>query len=210
MTTTAISPASSSLLAELSQSDTSCEMMIGIGLVKDSEAVYFEYTGSDGDSVALTLPSGKPLTRIAGVTVTGISIAEGIGEFESTKLNVFLTTVQGRTMLLTSGLTTWWSRCVLTGLMGLLASGMAEEPIQLDTWKGNQGKYKPCFAAIRCKGQKITHQEMYDALKEAKADGDNVKLESICRDAALVLEGVLKIDEPTMVQVNEIINEGDF
>ena len=207
MTTTAISPASSSLLAELSQSDTSCEMMIGIGLVKDSEAVYFEYTGSDGDSVALTLPSGKPLTRIAGVTVTGISIAEGIGEFESTKLNVFLTTVQGRTMLLTSGLTTWWSRCVLTGLMGLLASGMAEEPIQLDTWKGNQGKYKPCFAAIRVRGQKVASNEMYEALKEAKADKDDEKMEAICKDAALILQVAFKIEEP---EVAEVTNEEEF
>ncbi len=209
MTTTSIDR-KSELLAELSKSDTSCEMMIGIGLVKDSDAVFFEYLGNDGESRALRTPNDKPLTRIGGVTLRGVSIAESIGEYESTKLNLRLVTPQGYELLMTSGLTTWWSRCVLTGLMGLLASGLHTEEITIDTWKGNQGKYKPCFAAIRCKGQKITHQEMYDALKEAKSDGDNVKLESICRDAALVLEGVLKIDEPTMVQVNEIINEGDF
>ena len=95
------------------------EMMIGIGLVKDSEAVFFQYLGDDRVPQALMMPSGKPVTRMEGITLTGISIAEGIGEFNSTKLNVFFNTGRGVTIMLTSGLATIWSQCVLTGLIAL-------------------------------------------------------------------------------------------
>ena len=79
-------------------------MMIGVGLVKDSEAVFFQYLGEEQTPSALMMPSGKPLTRLANVTLAGIDIAEDIGEFKSTKLNLFLQSVQGRVVMLTSGL----------------------------------------------------------------------------------------------------------
>ena len=79
------------------------QMMIGVGLVKDSDAVFFQYVGEDASPRALTLPSnGKPLTRMPNVRLAGIDVADDIGEFKSTKLNLFLETTAGRTIMLTS------------------------------------------------------------------------------------------------------------
>ena len=93
-------------------------MMIGIGLVKDSEAVFFQYLGDEQTPSALMMPSGRPLTRLANVTLAGIDVADDIGEFKSTKLNLFLQSSPGRVVMLTSGLTTIWSQCVLNALWG--------------------------------------------------------------------------------------------
>ena len=101
---------------------TDVSMMIGIGLVKDSEAVFFQYLGEEQTPSALMMPSGRPLTRLANVTLAGIDVADDIGEFKSTKLNLFLQSSQGRVVMLTSGLTTIWSQCVLNALMGLYQS----------------------------------------------------------------------------------------
>ena len=98
MTTTAITPFpllnSSEEFAGGQQSTV--DMMIGVGLVKDSEAVFFQYTGEDANSAALMLPSGKPLTRLANVKLAGIDIAKDVGEFNSTKLNLYLESSQGQ------------------------------------------------------------------------------------------------------------------
>ena len=149
----------SDLIAGGQQSDVS--MMIGVGVNKDSDAVFFMYRGDDQEPVALTIPtSGKPLTRLGNVKVTGINIAEDVGSFKSTKLNLFLTTNTGTVILVTSGLTTLWSQCVLTGLMGAFNTGNLEFALTLDTWKGNS-KMKPCFAAIRSGDLKMTYQLIY-------------------------------------------------
>ena len=155
VTQTAISPIppGHDLVAGGQQSDVN--MMIGVGVNKDSDAVFFMYRGDDQEPVALTIPtSGKPLTRLGNVKVTGINIAEDIGTFKSTKLNLFLTTNSGTVILVTSGLTTIWSQCVLTGLMGAFETGNLELALTLDTWKGTS-KMKPCFAAIRSGNLKI-------------------------------------------------------
>ena len=144
--TTETTDIASSIVAEFAggqQGDV--QMMIGVGLVKDSDAVFFQYVGEEQAPRALTLPtSGKPLTRLQNVTLSGISIARDIGEFKSTKLNLFLTTSQGRTLMLTSGLTTIWSQCVITSLMGLYSSYNINEAFTLDSWKGNS-KMRPCW-----------------------------------------------------------------
>ena len=150
MTTSAISTdVASSIVAELGGSTSDVEMMIGIGLVKDSDAVFFQYLGDEQTPQALVMPSGKPCTRMANVRLTGASIAEDVGEFKSTKLNLFLETSAGRTLMLTSGLQTIWSQCVITSLMGLFNSYNLDQPFVLDSWKGTS-KMRPCFAAIRC------------------------------------------------------------
>ena len=128
------------------------------------------------------MPSGRPLTRLANVTLAGIDIADDIGEFKSTKLNLFLQSSQGRVVMLTSGLTTIWSQCVLNGLMGLYHSYDLNTPMQLDSWKGTS-KMRPCFAAIRCEGAKVSDQELYEMLTEARGDRDTVKVEQLCRNA---------------------------
>ena len=48
-------------------------MMIGVGVVKDSDAVFFQYVGGEEmPPQALTMPSsGRPLTRLANVRLDG-------------------------------------------------------------------------------------------------------------------------------------------
>ena len=197
-----------SLIAELvSEAASDIDMMIGVGLVKDSDAVFFQYIG-DKDTQALMLPSGKPLTRLQNVKLTGITIAEDIGEFNSTKINLYLTTNQGRTVMLTSGLTTIWTQCVLTGLIGAFESGNLEFALTLDSWKGSS-KMKPCFAAIRSGQLKQTSNTMYEALSEARADRDYKKTEAICRDAVAVLAQAVGYEAPVPTDV-KVEQETEF
>ena len=203
MTNSAITPVdNSALLAEFSGgSNSDVSMMIGIGLVKDSEAVFFQYLGDEQTPSALMMPSGRPLTRLANVTLAGIDVADDIGEFKSTKLNLFLQSSQGRVVMLTSGLTTIWSQCVLNGLMGLYHSYDLNTPMQLDSWKGTS-KMRPCFAAIRCEGAKVSDQELYEMLTEARGDRDTVKVEQLCRMAVKTLREGLGVVEPVDVKVD--------
>ena len=191
VSTASMTDATAALVAEVGGSSSNqVDIMIGIGLVKDSEAVFFQYVGEDGNSQALVRDNGKPVTRIAPVRVVGVSVADGIGEFNSTKLNLFVETQSGRTVLLTSGLSTIWSQCVLTGLMGMFADGTLDALVAIDTWKGNS-KMRPCFAAIRNNGVKQTSQELYDTLAEARSDRDKSRVEAIMRDAVAVLSETL-------------------
>jgi len=192
----------SDLVAGGQQSDVN--MMLGVGINKDSDAVFFMYRGDDQEPVALTLPtSGKPLTRLGNVKVTGINIAEDIGTFKSTKLNLFLTTSSGTVILVTSGLTTLWSQCVLTGLMGAFETGNLEFALTLDTWKGTS-KMKPCFAAIRSGDLKMSDTDLYELLKEARADQDKEKVETILRDSVSILSHAVSPSEEQTLTVEEI------
>ena len=183
---------------------TEYNMMLGVGINKDSDAVFFVYRGDDQEPVALTLPtSGKPLTRLGNVKVTGINIAEDIGTFNSTKLNLFLTTNKGVVILVTSGLTTLWSQCVLTGLMGAFETGNLEFALTLDTWKGTS-KMKPCFAAIRSGDLKMSDTDLYEQLKEARADRDKEKVETILRDSVSILSHAISPYEEQALTVEEI------
>jgi len=181
------------------------EMMIGVGLAKDTEAVFFQYLG-DGQEQAIMLPSGKPLTQLKAVQFTGISIAEDIGEFNSVKLNVFLTTNQGRTALITSGLTTMWSQCVLTGLMAVFNQTQLPATITLDSWYGTS-RNRPAFAAIRFNNQKMSDNDIYEQLKDSRYDGDKTRVEAICRDCVSILAHALGTDQPIeQVEVSELQN----
>jgi len=167
-------------------------MMIGVGVVKDSEAVFFQYVGDDQTS-ALVQPSGKPVTRIGNVQLTGLSIADDVyaeAGFKGDKLNVFVTTQQGRTVMLTSGLTTIWSQCLITSLQGLAEEGGLDHIIAIDTWKGNS-KMKPCFAAVRDGARKVSSNELYQALADARSDRDREKTEKLMRDAIEVINAGL-------------------
>ena len=182
------------------------QMMIGVGIVKDSDAVFFQYVGDEQAPRALTLPtSGKPLTRLQNVTLSGLSVARDIGEFKSTKLNLFLTTNQGRTLMLTSGLTTIWSQCVITSLMGLFNSYNIDQPFTLDSWKGNS-KMRPCFAAVRQEGVKVSDQMMYDQLRDYRADRATDKLVAAMEDAIAILNQAVgggPVDEAIVTDVTE-------
>ena len=210
--TTVTPDVASSIVAELGgQTASSVELMIGVGLVKDSDAVFFQYLGEEQTPRALTLPSGKPCTRMANVRLSGINVAEEVGEFNSTKMNLFLTTTAGREIMLTSGLTTIWSQCVITSLMGLFNSYNVDEPFTLDTWKGTS-KMRPCFAAVRQGGIKVTDNMMYNQLRDLRADGAKDKVVAVMRDAIDILNQTVtggNVDE-AIVTVEETVKENDF
>lgn len=181
------------LVAELGgQASQSVDFMIGVGLVKDSDAVFFQYQG-DEQKTALMEPSGKPCTRIGQVFLTGLTIIDNVYEdagFSGSKLNVFLETQTGKTLMLTSGLATIWSQCLMTCLMGLYESSGLDHLISIDTWKGTS-KMRPCFAAVRDGAVKVTHNETYQALADARSDKDKLKTDAIMRDAVEVINSVL-------------------
>jgi len=201
----------SEFITELMSTEPTVDMMIGIGLVKDTDAVFFQYLGEEQQPAALMLPSGKPCTRLPHVTLTGIDIAEEVGQFKSTKLNLFVTSSGGRTVMLTSGLNTLWSQCVLTGLLAVFNEYGLTKPLTIDSWKG-KASMRPCFAAIRQDNVKMSDQAMYDALVDARADRDQLRIERIQRDAVAVLKEALGI-EPAAVEVeaaDEPLVKGDF
>lgn len=203
MTNLAVRTDNTALINEFAGGTSSdVSMMIGIGLVKDSEGVFFQYLGDEQQPSALMLPSGKPLTRMANVRLAGIDIAEDVGEFKSTKLNLILETTSGSRVMLTSGLATIWSQCVLTSLMGLYNSYSTDEFFQLDSWKGTS-KLKPCFAAIRVKGNKISDQETYDLLRDARSDRDNALVQQLCRNAVTQLQAAIGVEPVVVEQATE-------
>ena len=209
MTTATLSTDNSAVLAEFAGGQTTdVAMMIGIGLVKDSEAVFFQYLGEEQQPSALMMPSGKPLTRLSNIKLAGIDIAEGVGEFKSTKLNLFLESNQGRIIMLTSGLTTIWSQCVITALMGMFNSYDLQTPFVLDSWKGNS-KMRPCFAAVRIGQNKVSDQMLYDQLADARSDRDKVKQEQIMRDSIEILNHAVK-PQATEITVVTTTEEGEF
>jgi hypothetical protein len=185
MTNTLAPVSVASIVAEFGAEDQqSADIMLGIGLQKDSEAVFFRYEGDDKIN-ALVHPSGKPVTRIGNVYLTGLTIANDIYKdagFSGDKLNVHLETQNGTTVMLTAGLTTIWSQCIVTSLQGLADEDCLTHLISIDTWKGNS-KMKPCFAAVRDGQRKISSNVMYQALADARADRDKAKAEALIRDA---------------------------
>lgn len=205
MTIAPIAPtnATSALVADFAGGATSdVEMMIGIGLVKDSDAVFFQYLGDDAEPAALMLQSGKPLTRLSNVVLTGLSVADDIGEFNATKLNVFLESSAGRTVLVTSGLQTIWSQCVITGLMAMFDGEDITCPFNLDTWKGNS-KMKPCFAAIRVGQAKMSSTDLYEQLRDARTDGDKTKVMQLMRDSVDIIGHALRGEPVNVLDVTD-------
>ena len=196
-----------SIVAEFGgQATQSVDIMIGVGLIKDSDAVYFQYVG-DEQKTALMDNSGKPVSRIGNVRLTGLTIVDDIYQdagFSGSKLNVFLETLNGRSVMLTSGLMTIWSQCLMTSLMGLYRAESLDHLIAIDTWKGNS-KMKPCFAAVRDGAVKVTDNEMYQALTDARSDRDKVKTEALMRDAVDVINqsvnnATVVLPVPTIVE----------
>ena len=209
MTTANLTDNTAAIVAEFGgSSQQTVDIMIGVGLVKDSEAVFFQYEG-DEKVTALMQASGRPVTRIGNVRLTGLSIADDVyadAGFSGSKLNIFVMTQAGRSVMLTSGLTTIWSQCLMTSLMGLVTDNALDHLICIDTWKGNS-KMKPCFAAVRDGNRKVTNNEMYEALMEARSDRDREKTESIMRDAIEVINAGL-LNE-SMQEVDAVVLEAE-
>ena len=109
--------------------------------------------------------AGKPLTRLGSVKLVDIDIVTNIGTHNATKLNVILESNQGNRILVTSGIQTWWTTCVIAGLFGLLQNGLIDTPFNLDSYRGN----KVIFASIRS-GQSYSDQDLYALLKSDRTD----------------------------------------
>ena len=199
----------SAIVDDFSDSQSDIMMMIGIGLVKKSDAVYFKYVGAK-DYVALTnRVTGEPISRLGNIRLVGIDVAKDIGEFKSTKLNLVIESARGFKILVTSGLTTCWSQCVITSLMGLYNTEELTKPFNLDTWKGDS-KMRPCFAAIRVGKQKVTDQGMYDQLAELRSDRADDKIEELMLQAVEILKVSVAEDYAIdNVVVEEIVEESD-
>ena len=199
MTTSALA---TELLTDMVTTDSGIDMMIGIGLNKESDAVFFQYLGEEQKPSALILPSGKPLTRLSNVRLVGLAVAEDIGQFKSTKINVVLESTQGRRVMLTSGLQTLWSQYLISGLSALQQAYALDVPFTLDTWKGTSSM-RPCFAAVRQQGQKMIDLDLTEQLKDAKADRDTERSLKIMRDAIEILNTAVTGGDVEAVDVTE-------
>ena len=212
LSTATLDPASA-LVAEFSGGNTSTvDMMVGIGVLKDSDAVFFQYLGDSNEPAALMLQSGKPLTRMGNVTLTGVGVADDIGEFNASKLNVFLESSKGTTVLVTSGLTTIWSQCIINGLMAMFNGGDLTCPFNLDTWKGNS-KMKPCFGGIRIGQDKMSDNDLYVQLTAARTDGNKQLVEKIMRDSVEILSHALTggpVEEAVVTTEPTVTVDADF
>ena len=200
------------LITEMVGSSSSVDMMIGIGLNKESDAVFFQYLGEEQTPSALMLPSGKPLTRLANVRLVGLTVADNVGAFNSTKLNVYLESTAGRQVMLTSGLNTLWSQYLLSGLMACFNEFSLDQTFTLDTWKGTS-QMRPCFAAIRQAGNKMSCQMLTDQLKEAKADGDSKLTLKIMRDSVDIINASVTggaVEPVSVTEPTTTVTEADF
>ena len=189
-----IAPTSASVLTEFTGGggmEQDIAMMIGIGVVKDSDAVFFQYLGNEQEPAALTVPTnGKPLTTLRNVRLVGIDIAEDVGTFKATKLNLFLESNQGNVVMLTAGLQTLWSQCMVTALSGLYQSYDLDTRFNLNSWKGDS-MMRPCFASIKIGQEKISDQMLYDQLRELRADKAQDKVLAVMRDSVSILKAAL-------------------
>ena len=143
-----------------------------------------------------------------------IAVVTGIGTENATKLNVILEIDNGSKILITSGIQTWWTTCVIAGLFGLLQNGLITTPFNLDSYRGNLGR-KPIFASIRS-GQVYSDQELYAILKSDRTDKawDSYELnvsnivETLKKELNTTVEPDTAV-EAVDVQVEEKV-EGDF
>lgn len=204
ISTAALTTSTSAIVSEFSGgSSSNVAMFIGIGLVKDSDAVFFQYQNEGEQPVALLQPSGKHLSTLANVTLVDVSIYEPGDEYNTLKVNITLESSAGTQVMVTSGLTTYWSQSVIGGLLAMLHSGDVTCPFDLNTWRGTIGKIKPCFGGVKINGSMMRNDEIYKALTDARADGNKQRVETIMRDAAEVLSAALKVT-PAVVSLDEV------
>jgi hypothetical protein len=205
---------SSAIVADLVSGGEAPEIkyMIGVGVVKDSEAVLFYYIGNDEQPIPLMTKAGKPLTRLANVQLVDVAVVTGIGTKNATKLNVILEIDSGNKILVTSGIQTWWSMCVISGLYGLFQNGMITESFNLDSYRGNMGR-KPIFASIRC-GDVYSDKELYAILnadrKEKAWESYELSMSSIVDTLKKELDTTVEPDtsiETIEVQVDATAGE---
>jgi len=205
------STATSAIVSEFSGGrQSSVAMTIGIGLVKDSDAVFFKYADEAGEQpVALLQPSGKHLSTLCNVTLVDVSLYEPNDEYNTLKLNVTLESSTGTHVMVTSGLTTFWSMSILGGLLEMQKGGDLTCPFNLDTWRGNKGKIKPCFGAIKMGAISMRNDDLYNSLTDARSDGNKQLVERIMRDGVETVHHALTggLVEEAVVTLDAAVSE---
>ena len=200
---------SQALVSEFAGGQASDAVMVGINLVKDSEAVFFQYLGDDLAPKALMLDNGKPLTRMVNVRLDSIDVAEEVGQYKATKLNLTLSTTAGVKVMLTSGLNTIWSQCVLGSLLGLFRAMPIDSVFQLDVWKGLVG-LKPAFAAIRVMGNKYSDNETYELFADARSEKNDLAKEQIARNVIAQIKELQGAPVEPVVVTETVTEECEF
>ena len=207
VSTAALATSTSAIVSEFSGgSSSNVAMFIGIGLVKDSDAVFFQYKEGEETPIALLQPSGKHLSTLSNVTLVDVSIYEPGDDYNTLKVNITLESSAGTQVMVTSGLVTFWSQSVIGGLLAMLNGGDITCPFDLDTWRGNKGMIKPCFGAVKINNQSLRNDEIYNALLDARADGNKQRIVTIMRDAVEVLNAALKVT-PSVVTLDEVTDK---
>ena len=148
------------------------DLLIGVGVAKDSDAVFFRY--EDSKPIALVNPAtGKPLQTFKNVTCYGIELVHDIGSFKATKLNLKLLSTEGSKLCFTSGVETMWSQAVVTALLGIMGSTMYDFNTPFTFWskRGDQGM-RPSFANIYLDGERVSDTHMYEQLRDLRSDRD--------------------------------------
>jgi len=170
--------------------DIAC--FIGIAAEKDNrDAVYFQYVG-EKETKAL------PSNTLFNVRFSGLSIADDVydGDVTGDKLNVFLETQQGQTVMLTSGLTTWWSRSIITALQGLVESNSLASLVNISSYY----KGMACFATVYNNNNRVSSDEMFNTWNSLNAPmkkpnkpsemerlENKQKIEAIMRDSVAII-----------------------
>ena len=204
--TAAITTADQTLVAEFAGgASSSVSAMIGIGAVKDSDAPFQQYVGEEQEPVALMHRNGKPVTAINNVQLVGIDVADGIGKFNSTKLNIYLKSSQGNVALFTCGLTTYAAQYAVTGLLGMVQEFGIESVFHMRASRGDQGM-RPWFTWIvpTIGGKSAKDETVREQLKASKG---TPKLEALMRDSVEALKLSLGVTSIQEIEVTEATSE---
>jgi hypothetical protein len=111
--------------------------------------------------------------------------------------------------MLTAGLTTIWSQCIMTALMGLADNAAMSHLLTIDTWKGTS-KMKPCFAAVRDGQVKLTNDYLYEALREARSDRNKELQTKLMRDAVAAVSAALGSDVQEVLVSDVTVKDNEF
>ena len=84
----------------------------------------------------------------------------------------------------------------------MFASYDLASPFNLDSWYGTS-KLRPVFAAVKLNGTKVSDNDMYTKLADARSDRDKALVERIMRDAVDVLRGALGVELADVVVESE-------
>lgn len=174
----------------------SISAFIGVAAERENKInTYFQYTG---DNTLVPLPSNT----IFNVRFTGLSIAEDVydGKFQGDKLNVFLETQNGDTVMMTSGITTWWSRSIITAIDGLRQSNKLGSLVNLSSYY----KGMACFCTVYNGKYRVTSNDMFSKWMEINNELKAIptpdklaeaqyykKIETVMRDSVSILSEML-------------------